>query len=240
MKLLTLSTLLAFLFISCGDDKQELSVNFKMNYGTEPLVMFEEYGYGVDGIIPFEFTRFSFYISDVNVTIDGTVQNFAEVAYIDLSESHSTMEKAEEGYDYEIGETDGEATAISFNIGLTSEQNATLPTDYPSSNVMSRTAEYWPGWNSYVFVKIEGNLDFDGDGIKEKGFALHLGTDDVMRTTSGNYSDDQSITFDLQKIFACNGDIYDIETTPAIHTLSQEDQIDQLAGNILCSISYDN
>ena len=239
MKELALGTLMILILFSCGDDNKDLVLNFKLENNSEPVVMFQEYEFGGTGGLPFELTRFSFFVSDVNATIDGETQNFKEVDYVDLSESHSSLEKAQEGFEYMIGETEGEATAVSFNIGLTSDQNSTLPTDYPSSNVMSRTSEYWSGWNSYVFIKMEGNIDMDGDGVKEKGFALHLGTDEVMRPTSGAYSDNQTLTFDLQKIFSCNGDIYDIEGTPMIHSLSQIDKAIELADNIACSISYE-
>jgi len=240
MKLLSITALLSLLLISCGSDKEELSVNFKLENDSEPLVMFEEYEFGETGGLPFELTRFSFFVSEVNLTIDGQVENFVEVDYIDLSDSHSSLDKAREGFVYDIGETEGEATAISFNIGLTPEQNATLPTDYPSSNPMSKTAEYWSGWNSYVYVKMEGNIDMDRDGVKEQGFALHLGTDEVMRSTSGTYSENLSITFDLQDIFTCGGDVFDIQTTPMIHSLSQADKAVELANNFECGISYDN
>jgi len=240
MKLLSITALLSLLLFSCGSDKEELSVNFKLNHDSEPLVMFEEYEFGEAGGTPFEVTRFSFYISNVNLIIDGESQRFVDVDFIDLSESHSSLERANEGFDYVLGETEGDASSISFNLGLTPEQNATVPTDYPSSNVLSKTGEYWPGWESYVFVKIEGNIDVDRDGTKEQGFALHLGSDDVLRSTSGDYSDDLTITFDLKDIFSCNGELYDLESMPMIRSLAQLGEAMSLADNFACGTSYDN
>jgi hypothetical protein len=234
--LLSLSVL-----VSCGgDDEQQINVNFKLEYNQEPLVMFQEYDYAEAGGIPIEFSRISFYVSEVKLNIDGQEELFKDADYIDLTESHSTLEKAEEGYTYNVGSTTGDPSSISFNFGLTSAQNATVPTDYPSSSALSRTAEYWTGWSSYVMYKIEGNMDLDGDGVLERPIALHMGTDSVTRFTSGNYDDNLTISLDIQKIFNCNGEIYDIEATPMIHNLNQVDKAEQLADNIECAIEYLN
>ena len=39
-----LFVLIAF-FVSCGDDSQDVTLNFALNYGGEPLVMLDEYDY---------------------------------------------------------------------------------------------------------------------------------------------------------------------------------------------------
>ena len=238
MKKYLLALLSLSFLISCGDDEQQLNVNFQLEYNDEPLVMFQEYEYADAGGFPIEFSRISFYISDVTMTIDGEEQLFSEADYIDLTESHSTLDKATEGFTYNIGATEGEASAISFNFGLTPEQNMTVPTDYPSTNALSRTAEYWTGWSSYVMYKIEGSMDLDGDGIKEMPIALHMGTDNVTRFTSGDYDESLTISLDIQKMFNCNGEIYDIESTPMIHNLDQVDKAEQLADNLECALEY--
>ncbi len=239
MKYSILVLLSLLMLSSCGDDDKKLDMNFQLTYDDQPLVMFQEYEYAEAGGIPIEFSRISFYISELKMTVDGQEELFKEVDYIDLTESHSTLAKAEEGYTYDIGSTTGDATAVSFNIGLTAAQNATTPSDYPSSNALSRTSEYWSGWGSYVMIKIEGNMDVDRDGVKEKGIALHLGTDNVMRSTSGAYTDDLTISLDVQKIFNC-GEIFDIVETSAIHNLNQIDKAEQLADNIDCGLQYNN
>ncbi len=241
MKYSILVLLSLLMLSSCGDDDKKLDMNFQLTYDDQPLVMFQEYEFinGVDRIYPIEFSRISFYISELKMTIDGEEELFKEVDYIDLTESHSTLAKAEEGYTYDIGSTTGDATAVSFNIGLTAAQNATTPSDYPSSNALSRTSEYWSGWGSYVMIKIEGNIDLDGDGVKENGIALHLGTDNVMRTTSGAYSDDLRITLDVEKVLNCD-ELFDLEVTTAIHNINQIDKAERLADNISCGLQYNN
>lgn len=239
MKVLTLIVLSIFILASCGDKENEVSVNFKLEYDDQPLVMFEEYEYAEAGGYPIEFTRVSFFISDLALTIDGQQEIYKDVDYLDLTVAHASLERAEEGYKYEIGNVTGDISNISFNFGLDEEINSTVPSDYPSSNVLSRTAEYWSGWESYVMFKIEGNIDLDRDGVKEKGIALHLGTSEVMRSTSGPFSDDLDITLDIQDVFNC-GEVYDIEATPSIHSLSQIDKAIQLMDNVGCGLSYVN
>ena len=240
MKNYLLALLSLSVLFSCGDDETQMNVNFQLEYNDEPLVMFQEYEYGGPGGFPIEFSRISFFVSNVTMTIDGQEELFKDADYIDLTESHSTSEKAAEGFTYNIGSTSGDATALSFNFGLTAEQNETVPTDYTSSSVLSRTGEYWPGWESYVMYKIEGRIDLDGDGVKEAAMALHLGTETVTRFTSGDYSEDLTIALDVSKIFNCNGEVFDIENTFRIHSLSQLDLSVQLVDNIECGLEYIN
>jgi len=239
MKALSVIVLSILFLASCGDNENEVSVNFKLEYDDQPLVMFDEYEYAEAGGFPIEFTRVSFFISDLALTVDGQQEIYKEVDYLDLTVAHASLERAQEGFKYDIANVTGDISNISFNFGLDEEINATVPADYPSSNVLSRTAEYWNGWESYVMFKIEGNIDFDRDGVKERGISLHLGTSEVMRSTSGPFSEDLSITLDIQDVFNC-GEIFDIEGTPSIHSLSQIDKAIQLVDNIGCGLSYVN
>lgn len=226
------------LFVSCGEDENRtVDLNFKLNYDGEPLVFFQEYSYPDGRII--EFTRFSFYISELAVAGEGLSIPVKEAQYVDLTLAHSSAEKAVNGLDlsFDTQSTD-DFDAVSFNIGLTAEQNATKPEDYPSSSDLSLSGEYWSNWESYVFVKIEARSDLDGDGISE-GIALHLGSDNAMRpvqVNDVNSAKQINLSMDLYDLFVQNGEIYDLENNARIHSLNQIPLIDWLMDSLESSI----
>ena len=235
----TLSVLVAFslMFISCGNDEQDLTINFKLTYDGEPLVLFTDYEYPSGKTI--NFTRVSFYLSEVELVSAGTATELIDVDYIDLTMSNIDESSSREGYDYvlrNMGELNYDG--IRFNIGLTPEMNSTLPSQYDSSHPLALTSEYWVGWMSYIFAKIEGNMDFDNDGSLEQGIALHLGADAALRNieiSNLNNQENIDITIDLKDVFEQES-IYDIEGTPRIHSLSHVNQTNELMDNLVRSI----
>jgi len=226
------------MFASCGSsDIKELNINFKLEYDGEPLVFFEDVAYP-DGR-NFEFTRFSFYISEISLENESNSTLVKDVDYIDLTPSHSSLTAASEGYDYllELPEKMSYQN-VRFNIGLTDLQNDTKPEDYNSSSPLSLTGEYWSNWESYVYAKIEGRIDLDGDGISD-GVALHLGSSEALRNVfleNLDSAEEVEITIDMKKVFERNGIIYDINATPRIHSLNQLDQTNILMDNLKAAI----
>ncbi len=225
-------------FSSCGDEEsKEINLNFKLEYDGEPLVMFEEYEYPGGGA--FEFSRFSFYVSEVSLVSGSESTEISDVDYLNLTASHSTTESAQEGYDYTISYSDvSDFESLSMNFGLTDAQNASQPEDHRSDSDLSLTGEYWSGWESYVYVKIEGRMDLDNDGVTD-GVALHLGSDAAKRaiTIDGLDSNDEiTFTIDAKKIFERDGNIYDIYANPRIHSLEQLDNALILMDNFMESI----
>ena len=234
--LYTIIALPVLIFFSCGDDSSDLTMNFKLEYNGEPLVMFDEYTYPDGKTI--NFTRFNFYISELNLIKEGISTEVKDVDYLDLTMYNLDKETSENGYDYIIRDLENiDFDGLSFNIGLTPEMNSSVPADYNSSSPLSKTSEYWLNWASYIFAKIEGNVDLDGDGSLETGVALHLGSDAILRTIQFDNMDGDNnidIVIDLKEVFE-NGSIYDIESTPRIHSLSQIDQASELIDNLVSS-----
>ncbi len=118
--------------------------------------------------------------------------------------------------------------------------NAKVPADFSSDNVLSNAAEYWAGWKSYVFAKVEGFIDLDGDGDEETGFALHLGGDDAYRAVSisDKMALDESSTklyidIQLERLFMNNGVMYDIAANPQIHSPEQNPIVIVLSDNLV-------
>jgi len=227
--------------VGCGDDgdnNTDVDLNIKMQYGDDPLVMYDALTYP-DGRT-FRITDVKGYFSEIGLVKDGATTEIKDVVFFSLGDAHSDLDEAQNGFDFSLPETGvKDFDALTFNIGITDEQNNTLPADYNSSNDLSKASEYWPNWESYIYFKIEGNMDFDEDGDYENGenVVLHLGTESALRNLVIDVDGNNSIemVLDLEKVFSNNGEIYDMEAMPTIHASLSDAalrNINQLSDNL--------
>ena len=216
-----------------------IDFNVRLLYQGDPLVMFEDYNYP-DGSV-MNFTRCSFYTSDMK--LDETVIN--EVEFHNLTNSHAMNPQAIDGYTWQLsGVPTGSYSNLSFNIGVPAELNGMDPGEFPSGHPLAKPAENWFSWKSYIFMKVEGNIDLDDDGEKETGIALHTGSDEALRNLSFEYpleiSSEETnrieLVFDLYDLFNGEERIYPIADTPQIHSLSQLDAALEISDNLLNAI----
>ena len=216
-----------------------IDFNVKLKYNGVPLVMFEPYEYP-DGK-QIEFTRCSFYTSEMK--LDETTIN--EVEFHNLTNIHSDPELGINGYTWRIENVpSGNYNSLSFNIGVPEELNKKDPGEFPSGHPLAKPAENWFSWQSYIFLKVEGKVDLDGDGITETGVALHLGSDEALRNLEFEYPiqvvENQSssirLDFDIYDFFNGPNRIYPIEENPQIHSLSQLDAVVELSDNLINAI----
>ena len=223
---------------SCSDDPiADAEVRFRLRYEDKPLVTFEEVNYP-DGKSLYV-SRVSLFIEDFTLVGDESITLF-ERDYFTLTDDHLSQASAQEGTVIFRGELAEGDYAANFNIGVDPVNNAKEPADFTSDNVLSNAAEYWAGWKSYVFAKVEGFIDLDGDGDEETGFALHMGGDDAYRAVS--ISDKMSldanstrlyIDIQLEKLFMSNGIMYDIAANPQIHSPEQNPLVIILSDNLV-------
>jgi hypothetical protein len=225
-----------------SDETGNLELKFKLKYDGNTLVMFEDQTYP-SGFDVF-FTRFSFYMSDINLTGNNTY-NLSEIEMVNPTASHQDLSSAENGYSMIFSDVPiGDYSGIDFGLGVPSDLNAMDPADFSTNHPLANAGEYWLGWESYVFIKIEGKIDFDGDGAFEEGMSLHVGSDAVFKNASMPKSFDINkgettiveIELDLLDIFVSNNTTYDLEGTPRIHSLEQLSQAEQLANNLAQAI----
>ena len=216
-----------------------IDFNVRLLYQGAPLVMFEDYTYPEGNVM--NFTRCSFYTSDLK--LDDTVIN--EVEFHNLTNSHAMNPQAINGYTWQLsGVPTGTYSNLSFNIGVPAELNGMDPGEFPSGHPLAKPAENWFSWKSYIFMKVEGNIDLDGDGEKETGIALHTGSDEALRNLSFEYpleitSDEVKrieLVFDLYDLFNGIDRIYPIAETPQIHSLSQLDAALEISDNLVNAI----
>ena len=97
---------------------------------------------------------------------------------------------------------------------------------------------------SYIFLKIEGNIDLDSDGAAETGIALHTGSNEALRRivleypieVKENENTSVNLVFDIYQLFDGPNRLFPIEEYPQIHSLTQLDGVLELSDNLINSI----
>jgi len=181
------------LFAGCKKDQtnpvetsSQLGISFTANYDNAPLVMNEGvYDYNGNAI---RFSKVNFYLSDV--TLGGT--ELSDVNFVDLTKTHVTEETAKEGTNISFTKIPVDNyPSIAFGIGVSADLNRTKPSDYSTSHPLGsdNSGEYWEAWDSYIFVKIEGQYDVDGDGFDadDVSFAYHVGQDEMYKQLTADF-----------------------------------------------------
>lgn len=232
LKFIACLFIITALMSSCSGDTKDISLNFKLQYEDQPLVMLEEYTFPSGQTI--KFTRFSFYISNLSVRSDNLSSEKIDVDLINLTSSHSSLQGAQEGLSYRIEDIPDKADqSLDILLGVSEDLNTSVPSDFVGDHPLANSGEYWIAWDSYIFFKIEGIVDLDGDGETETNVALHIGSNEASRQVSLDIDNSNSIdiNIDVNSIFQDGSTIFNIEENPQIHSLSQIDQANFLMDN---------
>jgi hypothetical protein len=184
LKLILLSAVL--MSSKCGEqlptiDPGLVNVNYRSFYKSEPLVMNKVYDYYGKKI---RFSRFSFFVSDaytIQIPNNSSLDDYA--ALIDFTNIDDTV-KAKAGVNYPVKNVKSCKCTFTLGLGVDSIQNTKKPKDYPSSNPLSDGGWYWDDWKSYIFSKLEGSIDKDGDGRYETPFTIHTGGNSAFRESN--------------------------------------------------------
>ncbi len=183
-KLLLFLLPLVFLSSRCKEDtlpeaQGAMSINIKPNYNSKPFVINKIYN--IDGK-NVRFTRMSFLLTETCPKIASTSGSCGTNAYlIDLTTLDDSTKSAK-GFTQTLTKlTEGNMTGLQLSLGVAPTLNASQPKDFASSNPLSDGGLYWADWKSYIFTKIEGLMDKDGNGTFETGITLHTGGDDSFR-----------------------------------------------------------
>ena len=178
---ITFSSLL--LITSCGKenttpiDTAEINLSFRANYTGETLVLNENYLYNG---MPIRFTRINFYISNLVIVNDDGETDLTEIQFIDLTQTHRNPIDSEIGTVMSFSNVPvGSYNQLKFGVGVPVDLNKTNPSDYSTTHPLGadNSGEYWEAWDSYIFAKIEGQFDVNGDGFDadDINFAYHTG-----------------------------------------------------------------
>ncbi len=220
---------LSMSFFACKDQRLEegpvadFTLTFKALYDGAQLEKSKEYPYNINNY-PLVFTLFRSYISDITLVTD----NDKEVKLKDVIDVNffptfaSTNLSATPTFTFS-GVPEGNYKAIKFGLGVNPESNGKSPNAFPAESPLSSEIEYWQGWASYIFTKIEAVGDADNNGLSDHWMIYHTGSDPVYRTitltqpiTVAANGQPGTISFDLKKLFVNpDGTPYDMEASPA-------------------------
>ena len=229
-------------FSACTKESTDLKVTLRLQYDGEAVVMQEkQFDYHPDYDI--SFTRVSFYASNWKFTGNGDELSIVDLAYIDLSESHINQESADEGYQLYFEDLDDQSfDQFEFTLGLEPDLNAMKPSDFPSTHPLSISREYWEAWSSYVFMKVEGGIDTDGDGVSNSTFSYHMGGDQVKRdlslpvqVTLSEGRTELDLIIDLKDVLIKDGEIFDVQGIRGVHTPDRLDIMEDMATRFIQS-----
>ena len=248
----TLLGCLAILMLlsSCGSDDEmactastgDLTINIKLSYDGEPMVVLDPYTY-LDSIDIY-FTDFNFYLSNLEIYTGTEWKLIKDIDRLNIGRENTNLDNAIKGFDYTIPDVgEGSYESIRFGIGVPPEMNSKDPSDYAVGHPLSLTGEHWLGWSSFVFSKLEGKIEINNSGDLP-GIALHTGGDDALRTKQIERSFEiisceetiVELNIDLKKILINNGEVYDLLSDPQIHVIEQMDLVTILADNYLDAI----
>ncbi len=209
---------------ACKDHGDEtgldLTVTYKSSFAGEQLTKYKDYPFG-NTDFPLQFSHFSTYLSDIElIKSDGSAHRLAEVEFINFTPDNASSDlSATPAITYK-NVPEGDYTGLRIGYGVKPSLNAKRPVDFEGSHPLAKEGEYWGGWESYIFTKIEGKADSDKNGPYDISLLYHCGSDAVYKVYEFDVPiqvhaghPGVSVDFDLKKIFTQgDGSHYDIVT----------------------------
>jgi hypothetical protein len=160
-----------------------IALNIKTLYDDKPLVINKIYDYKGKKV---RFTKWRFFASNIYglrqlvaspLQDPGLDNNTSLFDFSELTDSST----AQKGIIQTISSIGGSSEKFNISIGIGGIKNMQKPKDFNSSNPLSDAGNYWDDWNSYIFTKLEGLMDKDGDGKFETGITIHTGGNEVYQ-----------------------------------------------------------
>ncbi len=232
-----LSVSLLFIATACTDNENPeqsgvLELTFKGDFGADPLMMYaQEYPYEAGMAVKFQLFRF--YLSDVTLLkTPGEMQSGVKVSDVELVDFKDiqSADAAQKGYTIKIENVPaGNYAGLLSGLGVSPTLNKTQPGNYDPTHPLSDN--YWSWALGYVFTKIEGTADVDGDGQLTDKITFHIGGDSYYRTKEFNKAftvkagETTRLNFevDLRRILVASADNYlDFKKVTIDHTNNVE------------------
>lgn len=176
-----------FLLASCDKEVSraglvDFSVQFTGVFDESPLRMYEQ-TYAYEDNMELRFQLFQFYVSDLSLirsanNDESTVQ-LSDIELVSFGDVQSAVDAAA-GVTLSFTEVPaGNYVGLKMGLGVSPDLNATQPGDYSPPHPLDN--HYWSWARGYVFTKVEGNADLDGDGVFEEKLTFHIGENDYYR-----------------------------------------------------------
>ena len=180
-----------FMAASCGDDQilgetADVNLNFKGTYGDDPLVcQNSDFIYAYPDGREIRFTSFEFFISEVSLVEEGGTDGveLIDIKYVNFTEN-TTAEGADSAISFPLNIPTGTYKGLKIGIGVPADLNNTSSSELSASHPLRKHGSFWSGWGSYIFTKIGGVYDIEGDGLANSqnvSITHHLGSDAMYK-----------------------------------------------------------
>ncbi|NNE28023.1 MAG: hypothetical protein HKN16_00200 [Saprospiraceae bacterium] len=227
---------------SCSDDDTveatgDLKISYNALFDGQELIGNQEYTLP-DGK-KIRFTQFNFLVSDMMVDYveesETKITDLSPVEFVELTQTGaSPLEPSDNQFTF-FNLPTGEYTGIGFTFGLNDELNLKTPADQDlgDNSPLKKSSHYWAGWQSYIYMKMEGTIDMNDDGMldtENENFAYHTGAKDGSNTAATIYlpytfnveensTTDISMAIDLRDVLynASGQENWPIATRPTTH-----------------------
>lgn len=217
-------------------DKEANEVNTKLDLVLElrydgKLLTGPQDWYEINDSVQMQFSKVSFYLSDFKLSSESETLSMLDVLHVSFLQNTSgdAIQEKEQTLRFDV--PSGNYSSLSFGLGLTPSQNATVPADHEAGSALSLTSEYWPAWESYIFEKIEGNYRLHD--LPMEPSTLHVGGNETYRllqwknglSLKGGENKKVVIPIDLKYILKD----YPITEAPRLHQLDQMPYMNMIA-----------
>lgn len=217
----------------------DFTVTFRSNYDGAQLEKSKDYDYNGH---PLNFTVHTLFVSDITLLKGAEEQVVSEVEFLDfLPTASGTNLSVKPQRTYKVPE--GDYTGIRIGYGVKPAFNDRKISEWPAGHPLANDIEYWLGWKSFIFSKIEGAGDADKNGSPDHFLVYHCGGNAVYKTFTFNQpiqvkagGKGLEVAFDLKKLFIQDdGSFYDMVKNSA----TSNDKNDVVVANAIMS-QYDN
>ncbi len=194
MKNLFFLLLVGMAFSSCDDeqvlgDTSTINLNFTALYSGEPLVTNNlDFQYKYPDGREVAFNTFNFFISDVVLLEEagGLEAELVDIDFIDFGQN-TTLEDAQKPISITNNNVpSGNYKGLKISVGVPTDLNNSSFNQFGANHPLRKNdGEWWSGWDSFIFLKVGGSYDTDGDGIgvgQDASITHHLGSNAVFRT----------------------------------------------------------
>ncbi len=201
------AVLFVFLFIAgCDSDVMEdeevmTTLRLQPVFSGQPLLMDQTYDHNGTAI---SFDGARIYLSEITLIAEDGTETLIEGPSItvpakdenDADVSHTVsnrviLAKHDHGQEeYDLGMAmSGSYTGMRFKVGIDGQDNRVDASQVPSNHALAKQTDknnHWNWANGYIYLRVDGLADSDGDGTPDAAFETHLGKTTFLREVELN------------------------------------------------------
>lgn len=165
------------------ENKVAVNLNYDFTFGSEAFNLDQAYLLDSGGTV--KFTLSTYYLSQPTIMDDAGNASALEPEYLIVRPDNRTdaLGYIEPGHAHMFNISIGVDEATNTENGANGRQ----PTDFSDRDhplAPQPEGMYWSWASGYIFVKIEGEIDYEGDGVYDNTFKYHLGTNPFRKDRS--------------------------------------------------------